>query len=450
MALASVEHRTISRHGWICAGFLACAMVLGGGGSPSPKAEILVQLGFAAALLGWIWWAGKAPPVPRALLWFGLALIALPLVQLVPLPPSVWHALPGRELEIAALTLIGEERSWRPLSIGPLLTFAGLLALIPAVAMMWAVSTLRHRDRRFLVLVIALLALAGAALGALQLAGGPEAFRLYEKSHRGWLTAFHANRNAAVDVLIFGSLALTAWYASAHDDRRAPLVLAIQLVLVVATVMTGSRAGIALLLVALGFHLAILRRKEIGKGMKATLGVAAGLLFALVALPLVLGSNSQLARVAARFDATGDARFPLWHDTLAAIQSYGWAGSGIGTFTNAFLPHESLEYLGPASPNRAHNDYLEVLLETGILAPVVLLGGAAVIGFTARRAWRMSPQDHAIHLFALGGLAIVALHSIVDYPLRNMAIACLAAAMVGLLTPSAGGGRGRNGRDSAI
>lgn len=32
-------------------------MVLGGGGSPSPKAEIIVQLGFVAALGAWLWWA---------------------------------------------------------------------------------------------------------------------------------------------------------------------------------------------------------------------------------------------------------------------------------------------------------------------------------------------------------------------------------------------------------
>ncbi|MBY6217151.1 O-antigen ligase family protein [Qipengyuania aquimaris] len=426
-------------------------MVLGGGGSPTPKAEIIVQLGFVAAVLAWTWWAGRSTSVPRPLLFFGAALVALPLIQLLPLPPVIWQALPGRELQLANLALVGAEDSWRPLSISPSLTLAGLLALIPAVGTMWAVSTLGHRDRRFLLLTIGLIALAGAGLGALQLAGGLEAFRLYEKSHRGWLTAFHANRNAAVDVLLIGSLAFAAWHASdrkrAQDRRRAPLVLAALVVLLFAILMTGSRAGIALLLVAIGFGWLILFRTEVGRRTKQLLYGFTAIALGLLAIPFLLGSNPQLARVAERFDATGDARFPLWQDTVTAIQSFGWAGSGIGTFTEAFLPHESMEYLGPASPNRAHNDYLEFLLEAGMLAPLLIVLGAVVLFLMAQRAWKLSPHDNVLQLFAMGGLAIVALHSIVDYPLRNMAIACLAAAMAGLLTPSAGGSKGRKGRD---
>ncbi|MBX7533251.1 hypothetical protein K3165_09985 [Qipengyuania sp. 1XM1-15A] len=56
----------IGRHGRIAAGFIACAMVLGGGGSPSPAAEMLVQLAFVVAVLAWLWWAGgEAPGISR-------------------------------------------------------------------------------------------------------------------------------------------------------------------------------------------------------------------------------------------------------------------------------------------------------------------------------------------------------------------------------------------------
>lgn len=446
-----MKTRRISRRGLICAGFLACAMMLGGGGSPNPGTEVLLQLVFVAAVVGWIWWLRGEGVVPAALLWLGIAVLAIPMLHLVPLPPVIWHHLPGRELEIATLSLVGKENSWRSLSISPPLTFAGLLAMIPAIGTMWAVSALGRHDRRLLVLVVALVALAGAALGALQMAGGPDAFRLYEKTHRGWLTAFHANRNAAVDVLLIGSLALTAFYATAGDRtmrrHRAFVFLSAQLVLLVAVLMTGSRAGIALLLVALTIHWAILRRSGELLPVKWVIGGLAGVAAALLALPFVAGANSRLSRVVQRFDATGDARFPLWEDTWTAVQGFGWAGSGIGTFTNAFLPYESFTYLDPASPNRAHNDYLEFLLEAGVLAPIILLAALGVLAHVARTAVRLSPGDHALRLFAVGVLAIVALHSIVDYPLRNMAIACLFAAAVGLLSPIPGETRGRTGRD---
>lgn len=425
-------------------------MVLGGGGSPSPQAEVLVQLAFVAALLAWVWGARGSASIPQPLLWLGLAILAVPLIQLIPLPPAIWHALPGRELEVATLTLVGEQDSWRPLSISPTLTLAGFLALVPAIGTMWAVSTLGARDRRFVILVVALVALAGAALGALQMAGGPESFRLYEKTHRGWLTAFHANRNAAVDVLLIGSLALTARFAGSRDGavgrRMVPLVISGQLVLLVAIVMTGSRAGIALLLVVLAFHWAIIRGNRAMLRLKWAIGALATLVTALVSLPFVLGSNPQLARVAQRFDASSDARFPLWEDTWKAIEGFGWAGSGVGSFTNAFLPFESFAYLDPASPNRAHNDYLEFLLEAGALAPVMLIAGAVILFILGRRARQLSPDDRAIQVFALGSIAIIALHSIVDYPLRNMALACLAAAAAGLLSPSPDGFKGRTRR----
>ena len=446
----------MTRRGMIVAGFTACAMVLGGGGSPSPKAEILVQAGFAAAALAWLWWARLDETgerhVPREMLLLGLALLCLPLLQLIPLPPGLWQGLPGRELELAALKLIGLGDSWRPLTISTPRTVAALLALVPAIGAMWAVSLLGAKDRRILVKAIAAMALAGALLGALQMAGGPDAFRLYEKSHRGWLTAFHANRNAAADVLLIGALALTCWFTfslrkPADLKRRAPLFLAGHMVLLFAVVLTGSRAGIALLALSLAVHWAILARAGLGRGTKALFGVVAAAFAGLFALPLVIASNSRIARVAERFDATSDARLPLWQDSLAALDAFWPAGSGLGTFTYAFLPHEDQAHLDPFLPNRAHNDYLEFLLEAGLLAPVILLGGAYLLFRLARRAWRLSPQEHALHLFALGTLAIVALHSIVDYPLRNMAIACLAGVAAGLLTATPEGRGSHSARE---
>ncbi|MBX7540053.1 O-antigen ligase family protein [Qipengyuania sphaerica] len=427
----------------IVAGFIACAMVLGGGGSPSPAAELAVQIAFAAALLLWVWWArtsdSRVARLPRLLFWPGAALLTLPLLQLVPLPPSVWQGLPQRELEEATLSLLGQDGTWRALSISPPVTLAGLLALIPAVGVMWATSKLGARDRQRLVLSIGFLALLGAFLGALQMASGPEAFRFYERSHRGWLTAFHANRNAAADVLLIGSLAFGSWYARTRADidasrRRLPLFIAGQVVLLVALVLTGSRAGIALGGVALVFNWLMLRPADLDLRTRALFAGVAAVILGLLAMPLVLSGNSRLARVADRFDVTGDARIPLWRDSIDTLAGFWPAGSGVGTFPKAFQPFESFEYLDPAFPNRAHNDYLEFFIEAGLMAMPILLGGALAIIALARRAWKMSPEEHAVQLFAGGTLAVVALHSIVDYPLRNMAIACLAGVAAGLLT----------------
>ena len=452
--LPSRSFRGVSRQGLVLAAFIALAMVLGGGGSPSPATEMAVQLGFAAALAAWLWWAlpadDRRPRIEPLLLGLGLALLALPLLQLVPLPPAIWQALPSRDLQQATLSLVGEGDSWRPLTISAPLTLAGLLALIPAVGAMWSTSLLPRRDRRFVLVAIVCVTLAGAFLGALQMASGPDDFRLYEKTHRGWLTAFHANRNAAADVLLIGSLALSAWFGASHDEarrrRRLPVVALSQMLLGVALVLTGSRTGIALMVITLPFHWLMLRPKDATIAARTVFAAAAIAASILVVLPLAL-TNARLARVAGRFDATSDARFPLWDDTLEAITHFWPSGSGVGTFSHAFLPFESLEHIDPFFPNRAHNDYLEFLLEAGAIAPVFLAGGAIVLFMLARRAWKLSPQDHACQLFAIGTLAVVALHSIVDYPLRNMAIACLAGVAAGLLTAAPHPGKAPSGTE---
>ena len=449
----------VTHHGIIAAGFIACAMVLGGGGSPDPTNELVVQLLFAVAVAAWIWTArNDGASVARPIVWLGAALLLLPVVQLVPLPPGIWHALPERALVSDTLALVGQTDSWRPISISPPLTLAGLLAVVPAVGTMWAVATLGSADRALVIGMIAVLAVAGAILGAAQLASGPEALRLYERSHRGWLTAFHANRNAAADVLIIGSLALSSWASlRITADRSRPkhvvMLLAVQFVLLAALVMTGSRAGIALGVLSLLVQFAIWqpRLSDLRTG-----GAAAGIgviLLTLLAVPVLLSGTTRISQVMDRFDARDDARLGLWQDAWQATMAHWPIGSGTGTFANAFQPFESLANLDGAFVNRAHNDYMEFALEGGILAVAVLAIGAVLVVASARKTWRVSPQDHAAHLFAVGTLGVVALHSVVDYPLRNMAIACLAGAAAGLLTatPCRSPKRtGHEGRDNAL
>ena len=103
----------------------------------------------------------------------------------------------------------------------------------------------------------------------------------------------------------------------------------------------------------------------------------------------------------------------------------------MGTFEPAFAASQRLETLGPAIVNRAHGDYLELLLEAGLPGIAVLLAAAAIV---ANAALRPVPPDGAPNrLFACAVLGILALHSLVDYPLRTMALGALAAFAVGIL-----------------
>lgn len=441
--MRGLKHRLPeTRRGLLVSAFVAVALVLGGGGTPSAIAEIVVQLAFAGAAILWIWWArdngAEVPRIPRFLVALAGIVIVLPVLQLISLPPSLWQALPGRDLVADALARVDEAQSWRALSVAPFATLAALLAMIPAVGTMLAVSTLDRRDQRFLIGLIGVLSLAGAALGVVQMASGPGAFRLYEISHDYWLTAFYANRNAAVDFLLIGMMALTVWLAGVA--RRRPLVRSdtgifavIQAFLMLSVVLTGSRAGIALLPLVLLTQFAILRVAGVARKLSNGMAVVGGLVALVAAGASAFAGNARIGSVLARFDASGDTRFDLWQDTLTAIGNFWPAGSGLGSFSRAFLPSERFAVIDETFPNRAHNDYLEFLLEAGFVGAAILLAAASLLAILSRKAWQTSPERRPTTVFALGILMVIGLHSLVDYPLRTMALACLAGVAAGLL-----------------
>ncbi len=163
--LAGAVRRT--RGDFVLPLFLAIALVLGGGGSPAPVPGLLVQWTALAALIGALWLSqpGDAP-LPRGAIGFAAALLALPAIQLIPLPPALWAALPGREPVVAALALIGETDRWMPLSISPPRTLSSLLALIPPAAALLLAARAGPRTRTAALRTVFAMAIAAALFGA--------------------------------------------------------------------------------------------------------------------------------------------------------------------------------------------------------------------------------------------------------------------------------------------
>lgn len=458
----SGPHSGPSRHALIAALFVAAAIGLGGGGSPSPAPELVLQLLAALAILAWIWVPPSPGEHPAAgagadpLVWAICALVlALPLLQLVPLPPGLWTAIPGQESRAAALALVGRADSWQPLTHSPPRTLAALLAIVPALFAFVAVASLDARGRLWVIAAIAAMVLASAVLGAVQLSLGPHsAAYLYPSGHRMNLTGFQANRNAQADMLLIGAAAVTTLLlpslagrarAAAPDARPALAVIerrsagllltGLLVLLLSATVLTGSRAGIALIVPALLAIWLMLRRAGGATARWARLApfAAAVLFLATLAALALSGGNTALGRVAGRFAFDGDFRTELWRDTLFAIGRNWPAGVGLGGFQPAMLAAERLEVLDPSRPNRAHNDYLEFVLEGGL--PAVLIGCAivALIAARALRLWRREPWYRDVLGLGVMIMVILAAHSLVDYPLRSMALACVTGVAAGLL-----------------
>ncbi len=445
--MISHEQAAVRRQNVIAVVLVGSAILLGGGGSPAPFPELALQLISAILLAAW---AMISPhPVPRAVptAWLLAALlVALPVIHLIPLPPALWHALPGRSLERAALALVGAEDTWRPWSLAPARTLASLIALVTPAIVLVMTASLSRSGRSMVMGMIAGAALLALLVGTAQMAGGEaNAVRFYVPDV-GYLNGFQANHNSAADVLLIGMIAFAAVVRDWSERRRPTdrpgyrlgLVAGATLLFSLGVVLTASRAGTALLPIAIAGVLAIVW-PWLHFSRKALMGIGVLCLVAVGGALYLSQHNGVIAQVLGRYNFEGEFRPQLWTDAVYAAQQYFPFGAGVGTFIPVFIAVERLEVVDTTLPNRAHNDGLEFLIEGGVFSIVILSVIAAILVRKLLQGLKNPPCDSRGQVyFAVAAFCIIALHSQVDYPLRSMSLACIAASAAGLLMPLRG------------
>ena len=433
-----------SNEGLLAGLFLTLALALGGGGSPAPLNELVLELLAAAIAVVWLltpWGEPDWSRVPTAA-WLIAGLVAgVPLLQLIPLPPFIWHALPGRELERGSLALIGAQDSWRAWSLAPSRTLSALLSLGPPLLLLLMTSALGPRGRITLVRIIAMMALATLVLGALQLSTGDASPAHFYGITTPMLVGFQANHNSTADLLLIALMTGPILLRDLVERRivagNTGLLLGIAgatiALLAFGVLLTASRMGILLLPIPLLASLWILRPWI--KVSWSTLAIGLGGALSVAVLSFLLARNNPVvATIIARFDFGQELRPQLWRDGLYVAQKYFPFGVGMGNFVPALIADERLEVVWPSLPNRAHNDFLELACEAGMLGIGALSAISIILAKAMWRTLRARPgQSITLAIFAGAGLAVLALHSLVDYPFRSMALACLGAVCAGLL-----------------
>lgn len=366
----------------------------------------------------------------------------LPLIQLVPLPPAIWTALPGREQLALALELVGQPAGWLPLSMTPDMTWGAFLALLPPVAMFLGVLAGTKELKISLVRLLLAVAVASVMFALMQLASGSTRFYPWTTTAAGNMVGFFANRNH-LSTLLLVCIPFAAVLAAAAVRRRgaggglAPWLGMLFIGLaIVAVGAIRSRAGIVLLAptLALTFLAAWVAsgRRRPSLALLAGAGVAAAAIAAVGFL--------ALTPILARFDTNSspEGRFENWPIVAEAATAHLPIGSGLGSFDRVYRSVEPLEQLDATFFNQAHNEYLEVWLETGWLGIGLFI---VFIVWWARRSWtcwQRPPSTEAdLQRAASIALLIIMLHSIVDYPLRTETMAVLFALFAAVLEGAA-------------
>lgn len=384
----------------------------------------------------------RAIRTPLALLG---VLAGIMVVQLIPLPPAVWTNLPGHAQFAAIATVGGIEQPWRPISLSPDLTLAGLASLsVPAAVLIGYGALPVARTRDLLPIVIGG-AVLSAVLGLAQLSGGTGSpLYLYDVTSRGLPVGLFANRNhqALLLTLVWPMLAvwlsfptieprfraLAAWVSGALAIFILPMLLA-----------TGSRAG--LLLGALTFAAAIwfLRKRE-GDRPQGRFGrwlaPAAALAGLGVFVAAVFLSRDEAIQRATGMDLAEERRFEFLPTLIKIAGDFFPTGAGFGSFDRLYRVYEPLEFLSPNYLNHAHNDLLELIIDGGLPAALLAIAFAWWIVSRARVAFLRAGgrPSEALARLAVVVIVILFLGSLVDYPLRTPLLAAICAIACGWLT----------------
>ena len=179
--------------------------------------------------------------------------------------------------------------------------------------------------------------------------------------------------------------------------------------------MTGSRSGLVCLVVVAGGVLIAARRSLSARTM------AAAALATLMALALLLqwaGRDAAVERFV-RDSSSLPMRLSIWKTSLGLVARAPVFGTGLNSFGTAMIvadPDASTVHYA-----EAHNDYVQLLVETGALGLALALAAAGFAALVIRR--RFQTGDDGLEMSwtrcgAVIGLVAIAVQSLVEFSLQ--------------------------------
>lgn len=240
---------------------------------------------------------------------------------------------------------------------------------------------------------------------------------------RRWLRGVHAFF-ARLNGVKLAALLLTAWIAAG----------------VLATISRG--AWIAMVGAALVTAFFVLLRKQRAMWVWLAGFLGAG------AIGVVAWSGTG-KRVMDQFGTLLDEKIlthgllGLWRDALRAVPDFWLTGTGLGTFRYVYGPYARQP--ADCSFHYAENQYVQALIETGLVGLALIVLMIVVVGLACWRIVTKDPSSRA-SAFAIGGLFALtaqAIHACFDFglsiPANMLLFALLCGALVGRASALGGG-----------
>ncbi len=223
---------------------------------------------------------------------------------------------------------------------------------------------------------------------------------------------------------------------SVSPDKRMIYITAAVL-MGVSIVLSGSRGGLIALILMIAFLVFVnYVQSDRGSGfLKIVFGLA--IIVAIVAGTAFVGGENTLTRISeGEAVAEGVVTRPqIWRTTIEMIEDNFLFGVGLGGYGVAYTRYDKAS--GFERVEQAHNDYLQVVSDAGVVGLVLGLAFLILVIRTGRKA--ISTDNLERRGFAIGALAGIfatLIHSIFDFNLHTTAVALLFLTLLAILVAS--------------
>ncbi len=398
-----------------------------------------------ACLVGALWvadaWRTGSLRVSRnALQWPLAALFILGLIQLLPFGTS--------DVRDAGVTPVPT------LSLDPYATRFALVQL--AALSIYFAALLVFTDSparlRLVVRTITIFGFVLALFGLLQHFVNPEQIYWLRTPYQGHpFGPFINSHHFAACMELTLALPLGLLFAGAIGRERRALYLFAVALMALALLLTNSRGAMlsfvceVLFLFVLGGVVrraggrAVAESGAAGRGRVrvALLRISVGfvLVLTLLAAAVMFGGEQSLNRLVGTVNADDptSGRTQFWRGTVAVIKAHPMIGVGLGAFGVAYTRYDPLH--GELRLEQAHNDYLQICADAGIIGGLLAL--CFVAALFRRGLTRLDTPDkfrRGTSAGALAGCGAVLVHSFFDFPLHITSIALLFLMLAALAT----------------
>jgi O-antigen ligase len=369
------------------------------------------------------------------------------LIQIVPLPSAFIDALSPHAESLQRMLAITPE-TVRAISIDAQLTRAGLATAASALFVFWAARDVFGRGG--LRLFARALAVAGflvALAGLIQRTSSPELLLWHWQPLDPGAQPFgpFVNRNHFGTWLLMAA-SVTAGYLIAHlrshrieEHSSARLIVRDLMADGSALFLGGALAVMLLALVAslsraalLGAGAALLFGFVVTRGRRREGSFAIGVAILTVAMLAAVWSNREGLLGRLNVTDTQVGRPAIWVETLPVINDFWLTGTGVGTYGTAMLRYQRTAT--NTLFNQAHNEYLQLVAEGGVLLAIPVACALASWFALARRRL-LSNTDHIewIRIGAAAAICGIAVQSVFETGLRMPANAFLCAVLAAIV-----------------